>query len=339
MDSEGAVRVGTPSVKPKRGFWQRYWWVLIVVVVVLGEVIRQPVMQDYMRGWAYRPDAAMQEIEAALELTHTGRRIFAATQPVVESASGFNEHCGEHDDDVSVLGCYADGQIYIYRITDEQLASANKVTAAHELLHAVWERMRDGEKDEVEGWLSEVRRQNAAWFADELETYDEEDEIEEIYTRAGTKLAELPQGLEEHYAKYFQNRGRIVEMYRTYEAPFEKLRSEMSELYDEIERVRVEIETEREGYLREVDELEVRVERFNACANTMGCFTEAEFAEQRGELVAQREALEARRAALNQKIDENNARIDQYVGLQEKLGGLYDLMDSNMERVESEIEV
>ncbi len=337
MSNDGAAGVETQSVKPKRGFWQRNWWLLIVVAVVLGEVLRQQTVQDYIAGFWYRPDETVQEIEEELELTGAGRRVFAATQPVVEGAEEFNGHCGEHSNDVSVLGCYTDGRIYVYRITDEQLVLANKVTAAHELLHAVWERMGAGERAEVMGWLAEVQAQNAEWFEEELETYGEEDEIEEVYTRAGTKLSELPEGLEAHYAKYFKNRGRIVEMYETYEAPFEKLRSEINALYDEIEQIRVEIEAEREAYSREVDILDAKIDRFNACANTVNCFTAAEFNAQRSGLVAESEALEDRREALNRKIDENNARIDEYVEKQEKLGGLYDLMDSNVERVENEI--
>lgn len=330
MDSAG-------EVSARGSWWKRWGWIVAVVAVVVADwVIDWTVVTDLWKGLGYQPDVAMQEIEGALELTGTGKRIFAATQPVVEGASGFNEHCGEHDDDVSVLGCYADGQIYIYRITDEQLALANKVTAAHELLHAAWERMGDGEKAEVKGWLDEVRGQNSEWFRSELEAYDAEDEVEEVYTRAGTKLAELPEGLEKHYAKYFKERAKIVEMYKTYEAPFEELRTEINELYDKIEQVRVEIEMEREQYLRDVDKLDAKIDRFNACADTVGCFTTERFEAERGALVMEREELEGRRLQLNQKIDENNARIDRYVEKQEKLGGLYDLMDSNVERVESE---
>jgi len=334
MNSENAETVAKQP--KKRSFWQRNWWIIIVVVLGVSWLVDQQVVWDLWQGLGYRPDETVQEIEEALELTGTGRRVFAATRPVVEEAGAFNGHCGEHGDDVSVLGCYTDGQIYIYRITDEQLELANKVTAAHELLHAVWERMGESERAEVKAWLEEVRAQNAEWWEKELETYDEADELEEVYTRAGTKLANLPAGLEEHYAKYFRNRARIVEMYKAYEAPFEKLRGEMSELYDEIERVRVEIEQEREQYLRDVDALDARIDQFNACADTAGCFTAAEFNAQRGELVTEREALEARRVSLNQKIDENNARVDEYTARQEALGGLYDLMDSNVERVESE---
>lgn len=331
MDNNG----GAIEVKKRQGgsFWQRWWWVFVVLVVVLSWALDQAVVSDIWKGFAYSPDETMQAIEESLELTGAGKRIFAATLPVVEGASGFNEHCGAHDDDVSVLGCYADGQIYIYRITDEQLALANNVTAAHELLHATWDRMKEGEREEVKGWLNEVLEQNREWFEEELETYDEEDYIEEVYTRAGTKLAELPEELEKHYAKYFKNRARIVEMYKEYEAPFEKLRNEISELYDEIERVRVEIEDEREQYLRDVDVLDAKIDQFNACANTVNCFTTETFNAERAGLVAEREELEARRAQLNLKIDENNERINEYMSRQDALGGLYELMDSNMERV------
>lgn len=339
MGSEVEAKPEQPVKKRKGGFWQQNWWIVTVLVVVLCWMSDQPIIGDLWEGLSYRPDEAVQEIETALELTGTGRRIFKATHPVVEGGTEFNTHCGEHDDDVSVLGCYSDGRIYIYRITDEQLALANKVTAAHELLHAAWERMGDGEKNEVKVWLEEAREQQADWFKGELETYDDTDKMEEVYTRAGTKLAEVPEGLEKHYAKYFKNRARIVEMYKTYEAPFEALRSEISTLYDEIERVREEIAAEREQYSQDLDEINARIDEFNACANTVNCFTTAEFNAQRSKLVDERAALELRRMKLNEKIDANNARIDEYRSRQDALGGLYDLMDSNIERVESEQEI
>jgi len=334
MSSENTGAAVKPS--KKRGFWQRYWWVAAIAVLGLSLLVDQQVVWDLWNGLGYRPDETMKGIEADLELTGTGRRVFAAAQPVVEGATAFNGHCGEHSDEVSVLGCYTDGRIYIYQITDEQLELANQVTAAHELLHAVWERMSESEREEVTTWLEEVKSENAEWFKTELETYGTEDEIEEIYTRAGTKLAELPEGLERHYAKYFKNRARIVEMYKTYEAPFAELRGEIERLYTEIEQVGAEIESERAAYEQAVDALDAEIDRFNACADTVNCFTEAEFERQRSTLVAESEALEVQRTSLNQKIDENNARIDKYMARQEALGGLYDLMDSNIEHVESE---
>lgn len=312
------------------------WVVVIVLVIVVGWAIQEPVVQDFWKGLGYRPDEKVSQMEEDLELTGTGRRIFAATQPVIEGSTEFNEHCQSHNVDVTLLGCYTEGRIYVYEVTVEELKSSNMVTTAHELLHAVWERMSAWEKTEVEGWLDTVYQERKEWFDEELETYANEDRTEEIYTRAATKLKDLPEGLEKHYAKFFQNRGKIVEAYVAYETPFEELQKELEQLMAEIVRVKTEVERERQEYLNGVDNLDAKISQFNSCANTAGCFTsESEFERRRNALLSERNALEAARESLNQKITENNQRIEQYRERQKALGRLNDAMNSNIELIEA----
>lgn len=313
--------------------WKTNSWILILITVLaIGWVMRLPGAWDLWLGLGYEPSEQAEEVRDALELTDKGKRIFAATRPEVEASEEFNEHCDSHDADVSLLGCYTDGRIYVYDITTEELMAANKVTMAHELLHAVWERMGEWERDEVKVWLKEVYAREQEWFDEELEPYDESERLEEIYTRAATKLEELPEELEEHYAKIFRNRKRIVEYYREYEAPFVRLRDELNELEETIERVSKEIEWERVEYVEEVDELDAKIARFNACADTAGCFvSQAEFTRQRNMLMVEKEKLEARRSELNEKIAENNQRIVDYRDKQAALGKLGDAMNSNIE--------
>ena len=237
---------------------------------------------------------------------------------------------------MSLLGCYTDGRIYIYEIELAQLASANKVTAAHELLHAAWERMGKSERRAVSELLEQLYQEQREWFDDELEVYDGDERLEEIYARAGTKLKDLPAELETHYAKYFQNRLKIVQFYQDYEAPFLALRSEMEDLAEQINLIAAEIEAERVKYLQDLEELEAQINRFNACANRVGCFTdEAEFARQRGTLLVGQVSLEQRREELNEKITVNNQRIENYRVRQEELGELSSAMNSNIEPVET----
>lgn len=222
----------------KKSFWQTNYWILIVVGVMLaGWALKQPVVWDFWMGLGYEPSTQAAEIREDLELTDKGKRIFAATRPEVEASAGFNEHCDSHDADISLLGCYTDGRIYVYDITLEELVAANKVTMAHELLHATWERMGEWERNDVEEMLERVYALNREWFDEELKPYDEGERTEEIYTRAGTKLEELPEGLEEHYAKVFRNRKRIVEFYREYEAPFVALRGRLKNWNTKLSRV------------------------------------------------------------------------------------------------------
>ncbi len=306
--------------RPK-SFWQRYAWVGVAVLCLAVYVVLQSSwFLDTLKGFGYEPSANVAEIEVDLELTQQGRRIFAATRPT----------------EVSLLGCYTDGRIYIYEIELAQLASANKVTAAHELLHAAWERMGKSERRAVSELLEQLYQEQREWFDDELEVYDSDERLEEIYARAGTKLKDLPAELETHYAKYFQNRLKIVQFYQDYEAPFLALRSEMEDLAEQINLIAVEIEAERVKYLQDLEELEAQINRFNACANRVGCFTdEAEFARQRGTLLAGQVSLEQRREELNEKITVNNQRIENYRVRQEELGELSSAMNSNIEPVET----
>ncbi len=322
--------------KPK-SFWQRYAWAGVVVLCLATYVVLQSSwLMDTLKAWGYEPAEKVVAIESDLQLTAAGRRIFAATRPTVEGSREFNEHCDSHDAEISLLGCYIDGRIYIYEIELAQLAPANKVTAAHELLHAVWERMGESERRQVSGWLDQVYNERREWFEGELEVYDAEDRREEIYARAGTKLADLPDELENHYAKYFQNRAVIVQFYQDYEAPFLALQLEMEELFDQIQAVSEEVELGRETYLRDLEKLDAKIDQFNACAETAGCFaSQAEFTRQRQALLAEREHLEAVRAELNGKIAQNNQRIQDYRERQLQLGELNNAMNSNIELVET----
>lgn len=322
--------------KPKT-FWQTYSWVgvAILCLAVYG-ILQSTWLLDTLKGWGYEPALNVAMIEADLDLTDDGRRIFRATQPLVESSDDFNEHCNSHDAEVSLLGCYTDGKIYIYEIQMSQLESANKVTAAHELLHAAWERMGKRERNQVSEWLQQLYQDRREWFDSELEVYDEADKIEEMYTRAGTKLADLPEELEAHYAKYFRNRAQIVQFYQDYEAPFLALQLEMDELADKIDTIGQRIETERELYLQDLADLDVRIDQFNQCAATANCFsTEAEFTRRRSALLAERTALENMRTELNAKIAENNQRVQDYRERRAQLGELSNAMNSNIKLVET----
>lgn len=321
--------------KPK-SFWQRYAWAgAVVLCLAVYAILQSSWLLDTLKGFGYEPDAKVAGIETDLELTREGRRIFAATRPTVEGSAEFNEHCDSHDVEVSLLGCYTDGRIYIYEIELAQLASANKVTAAHELLHAAWERMSKSERHAVSAMLEQIYQEQQEWFDDELDVYNGDDKLEEIYARAGTKLQDLPEELEEHYAKYFRNRAKIVQFYQDYEAPFLALRLEMEELAEQIKLVTAEIEAERSKYLQDLADLDARIDRFNACANRAGCFTnEAEFTKQRGVLLAGQLSLEQRRVELNEKISKNNQQIENYRLRQAELGQLSDAMNSNIELVE-----
>lgn len=321
--------------------WRREILVAVgafALLIVFSQVLSSGFLQDWWRALWYEPSAVVSTIEDELNLTAKGWRIFASTYPVVETSEDFNEHCSSHDVEVAVIGCYTGGRIYIYKMNLEQLEMANTVTAAHELLHAVWQRLPEWTKSDLTAVLKQVYAEHRDWFEEELETYDEDERIEEIYARAGTKLADLPEKLEKHYAEYFRDRQQIVAYYNTYEQPFETLRAELTKLEEEILAVKAELATERRQYEQQLSVLDTKIEQFNRCAEQVGCFrTETEFQDQRQTLLARQMALEEVRDQLNERINENNDRIAEYAEKSLQLGALRDSMNSNLTKVEAEI--
>lgn len=320
----------------KKPFWQgKIWFLMAGFLVVIGWASQQAIVRDFWKGMGYRPSAEMQEIRTDLELTGRGEQIFAASWPMIESSVEFNEHCNSYDVDVSLLGCYTNGKIYVYEIELEELETGNIVTTAHELLHAAWERMGKTERQEVSEWLEEIYEERREWFDKELEVYQEGERLEEMYTRAGTKLRNLPEVAEKHYGKFFANREKIVAYYERYETPFLELKTEMEELMTVIEQSRAEIEAGRDEYLSMAEVLEKKIDVFNQCADTAGCFTSAaEFTRQRQGLMKEKDGLEELRERVNTQIKENNERIDKYRELQSGLGRLNDAVNSNIELIE-----
>lgn len=310
--------------------------VLITSLVMIGGylVIQSTPVQDWWKGVNYDESAAIGEIRKDLELTDKGERIFLATQPALESAEDFNEHCDSHRMDVSLLGCYVKDKMYIYEIQHSDLKDSNKVTAAHELLHAAWARMSNGEREHVEKLLQDFKQQYPDWVEEELKLYGENEQLEELYTRVGTKCRDIPEELEQHYQTYFKNRLKIVEFYENYQAPFNKLQAESKELREKVERLGQEIETERQEYFTRLDQFDTQVAKFNNCADTEGCFhSVVEFQNRRTQLENERVSLNNLREQINLKIDENNAAVAEYQEKQKLLGELSNALNSNIEKI------
>lgn len=320
----------------KRGGLEKFWTIFAIVAVVGASwAVQQQSVRDFWGGLGYEPSSQMAEIQESLELTGTGERIFKAVKPVLETSDNFNEHCQSNDAEVALLGCYTSGQIYVYEIRNDELRLANNVTTAHELLHAVWQRMGENEKAEVTRLLEEVKRDNEVWLDEELAAYDELEKLEEIYTRAGTKLKNLPDELEKHYGKYFKDRQKIVGYYEAYQAPFERLQGELGSLETEIKVESEAIKQKRDEYEWKANNLDSRIEKFNSCAKTANCFvSEAEFNRQRSGLLGEQSELEELRDDINMRIDANNVRIEKYNELQMSLGELNSAMNSNAEKIE-----
>lgn len=263
---------------------RNYVWFVGVMVLTVGLVaalawglINREWIVDYVRGVSYQPTSEMSAIRDKLKLTDKGEFLFNATQPVLNGRETFNNICRTATDtEVAVLGCYTGGNIYIYNIVSDELKGIRELTTAHELLHAVWARMSDDERVALTEPLTRVFEANQDLLGKELDTYDIKEKQEELYVRAGTEVANLPDILEKHYGEVFSDQDLVVDFYNSYIKTFREIETEMDNLKAEMDTLSAEIDSLKVEFERAptwalyyrinalVDEYNVRVEKYNA---------------------------------------------------------------------------
>ena len=290
---------------------------VVMVAIIAGlslAIANREWIYDYFRGASYEPAGEMARIREDLQLTDRGRFVFNAAQPVLSGRDSFNSTCRSAvDTEVAVLGCYTGGNIYIYNIDSAELKGIRELTTAHELLHAVWARMSDEEKSNLRSVLEQVYSNNDDILKEELDTYTEAERLEELYVRAGTEIADLPDALEKHYADVFSNQDLIVGYYNSYITVFKEIEAEMDALKQEMDGISAQVELKKAEYEYRINQLNSEIDSFNECANTLGCFaTESDFYARRGILLAEQDSVDAIYDEINVLIDEYNEKVREY---------------------------
>ena len=291
------------------------WWILlaVLIIVAVAVVLNREWLRDFYRGVTYQPSSEMARIRSDLGLTEQGEFLFNATQPELNDAEEFNGYCRGDANETAVLGCYRNGNIYIYDIIDKRLDGIRELTSAHELLHAKWARMSDDEKKALVEPLTRTFETNQNFLEDEINQYDTSEKQEELYVRAGTEVADLPEALEKHYAIVFKNQDKIVSYYNKYINVFRSLEKEMDDLKFEMNAISAELDAKTAEYSQRVEQLNIDIASFNNCAEIVGCFaTNADFYSQRAVLLAEQEALDNMYTEISELIDSYNAKVEIY---------------------------
>lgn len=247
-------------------------------------------------------------------MSDRGRFLFSASEPAIVPATRFDEVCSYREPGIGVLGCYTldEGRIYLFPIGSTELEGLQVVVAAHEMLHAAWDRLGAAEQAALADPLEEAFASLGPdhELVERIALYEEADpgsRIPELYAILGTEVGELPPVLTEHYAGYFDDRTAVTSLYARASAVFESLDERLTALDADLSELFVAIETDQADYEEAADALASDIEDFNDRASTPGAFpSDAAFDEERAEIIARQEALEADRQAINDAVDEYN---------------------------------
>ena len=314
------------------------------LLATAGWAVANPrAVTDTVTVWQYDATPAISGYATRAAMSERGRFLFYASVPEVVPGDAFDAVCSRDEPDIGVLGCYtlADGRIYLYDITNPDLDAFEVVVAAHEMLHAAWDRLSPDEQaalvEPLEaafaalGPESELVERIAAY-----EEFDPTSRIPELYAIVGTELTGLPPDLEQHYAQFFDDRATVVGLWKEVEAIFLELEAELDRLSAELDRLAAEIDAEQAAAEQTAAVLEADIAAFNARASRPGGYTsQSAFERDRLALVARQAALTAAIDATNAKVDAYNTLVDEFTALNEQAAALDKDLNIDPQRLET----
>lgn len=310
----------------------------VVGLIVAGMMLRQEI-SDHVAGINYEMTPRVNELAEDLELTDAGRRIFIATHPTIDGSQHFNDQCAgvDHSEQGHVLGCYTSDRIHLFDVTDDRVNGIVEITAAHELLHAAFRRLGEGDQSLLASRLRGAYEELVPSHPDlkeRMSVYEHLSEsafANELHSVLGTEVRDLPTWLEDHYAQWFTNRPALIDDFESYHTVFNDLQSQAVALQAEMTSLRADVERRKSAYGDAVD-------AFNADATAYA--TRIERDDYRDDPDGQQrdaDALQQRRVSLDAELDALQADIDRYNALRDDLEALGEVSAELDEHLDSDL--
>lgn len=311
---------------------------LLAVALAVGAVFvftQRQAIADHISVWSYDPPAEIAQLADRASMNDQGRFYFYASKPKLLGAQQFNGVCADHYPDGATLGCYSGGLIYIYDIDDERLDGIREVTAAHEMLHAVYARMSESEKSEINRMIDDAYASlENEKLTGRLEIYERNQpgtRYVELHAIVGTEFKNITPELEAHYAEVFKDRQAVVALHESYLAQFTERENRANEIKQRLDTLSSTIETASSRYNRDVQTLSRNIESFNSRAGSVDSEAERQsLIVERQSLLTSTNNLEARRNQIDGWIAEYNTLVQEYNSIATEVRELTDSIDSNL---------
>ena len=265
--------------------------VLLVCLLAVAWVQREAIY-DWARLYNYQAPPAIAQLATDATMTDSARRMYYVNHPGLKDKSTFGDYCDSPTEQSVVLGCYKGGQrgIYLLDVSNAELAGIKQVTAAHEMLHAAYDRLSPSERTRIDRLLqdyynNQLQDQTIKDTVDGYRKSEPDDLVNEMHSIFGTQVANLPTELEDYYKQYFSDRAKLVSYYNAYDKAFSGRQAKIKE-YD----------NQLQAWKGQIDSLE------------------KDLTSQESSLNAQRSALNAQRSrgdyeAYNSGVDSYNAAV------------------------------
>ncbi len=228
---------------------------LLVLLVLLGIVflvsVNRQNLLDYWRLRQYQAPDAIAKIARQDTMTNYGRKVFYVNQPALSDKAAFRTKCPNNGGERSiVLGCYHGGQngIYLLNVSDSRLNGVEPVTAAHEMLHAAYDRLSGSDRAKVNAMLADyyahgLQDERIKKIIDGYKKTEPHDVVNEMHSVFGTEVASLPADLEQYYQRYFSQRGQVAALAARYQSEFASRQAAVANYDAQLISLKAQIDT------------------------------------------------------------------------------------------------
>jgi len=245
----GNMPANTPSASKRK-----LGWLLVVgsVVFVLMSAVywqRWNIIDD-IKLYHYQAPAQVAQLSTATSMTPFARHIFYVNHPQIQNKTDFNQACTSYGEQTIILGCYHPVQsgIFVYAINDPRLNGVEQVTAAHEMLHAAYDRLSSAERRNVNAMLMDYYQHDLhdQRLLDTIASYkktEPNDVVNEMHSVFGTEASNLPAPLEAYYKRYFTDRSTVVAFANSYQAEFTSRQQQVAADDQRLKAIKAEIDS------------------------------------------------------------------------------------------------
>lgn len=305
------------------------WSVLIAVIGVgIYALVNFQAISDYLRLRGYNPPRQIVELADDTTMQNDTRRIFYINHPKLSDKAEFNNECRTTEQSI-ILGCFVSGRgIFLLDVNEPKLEGVVEVTAAHEVLHAHYERLSVSEREKVDKMTAAAfKNVSNQRIKDTVANYRDKDPAivpNELHSILATEVRDLGPELEEYYKEYFKDRLKVVEFSEQYEQAFIDLEKKAESLESRLSIMKTQVEANRsqiEALSAEIDREKARldallannqVEEYNNSVSDFNRLIASynslinqtrQLINQYNDLVAEQHSLILQQQELNQAID------------------------------------
>lgn len=213
---------------PVLAFWQRY------------------AIYDEIRLYNYKAPYEIGQLANQASMLPSMTKLFFVNHPTLEDKEVFNNSCKTAEQTI-VLGCYIKGRgIHLLKVSDSRLNGVEQVTAAHETLHAAYDRLSSSERKKVDDMTAKyIVSTTDQRLKDTIELYRQKDPSaipNELHSILGTEVRTLPADLENYYKRYFYNRLEVVIYSEQYEQAFTDRKNQISSYDEQLAKLKAQID-------------------------------------------------------------------------------------------------